>query len=214
MKIVQETEVLTTIDELVDPAHTALLVIDMQNEYCSERGGHAAEVWRAVIPNVQTLLEAARRTGVLVAYTEFIRYSRLGACLVDGPSNYVHRDDPLVPRIQEGTWEVQTTDELAPQPGEFVFLKSRGSAFVGTGLDQTLRARGIRSVILTGIVTGGCVIFTYTDTQMHGYYPVLVPDAVAPAGEGNHALEWMAAYGPAFTTDEIVAIWNRRAAPE
>jgi nicotinamidase-related amidase len=145
MKIVQETEVLTSIEELVDPAQTALLVIDVQNEYCSELGGHAAEVWRAIIPNIQTLLEAARRTGVLVTYTEFIRYSRLGAFLMDGPSNYVHRDDPLVPRIQEGTWEVQTIDELAPRPGEFVFSKSRGSGFVGTGGSDATTGRWPRT---------------------------------------------------------------------
>ena len=99
MKTIHGVEVLTEIEELVDPASTAMIVIDMQNEEVSEEGKYATDgetdvsPARAIIPNIQRLLDAARGAGVLVTYAEFIHSSRDGVILMDGPSYFVHRDD-------------------------------------------------------------------------------------------------------------------------
>ena len=146
MKTIHGIDVLTTIEELVDPALTALIVIDMQNGHVSERGRYTTEAGedissaRAIIPNIQRLLDAARQVGVLVTYVEYVHLSRAGGNLLDGPNLWMHRDLYFFPLYQEGSWAAQTVDELAPQPGDIVFSKCRGSAFFGTGLDSVLCA--------------------------------------------------------------------------
>ena len=218
MKTIHGVEVLTEIEELVDPASTAMIVIDMQNEEVSDEGKYATEgeidisPAKAIIPNIQRLLDAARRAGVLVTYAEFTHRSRDGALLMDGPSYFVHRDDHFVSCVQEGTWAARTIEELAPRSGELVFSKTRGSAFWQTPLRNVLQTRGIRSLVLTGIATGGCVMATFTDSRMQGYYPVVVSDAVASYDmeDHNRALLWMASRGPVFGVDRILAAWSRQ----
>ena len=215
MKVIEGIEVLTTLDELVDPKQTALMCIDMQNDNASERGhmGPRVAPVRAIIPNIQRLLDAGRRAGALVAYAEFIHRNRDGLSLLDGPELWPHRDQSSISLMQDGSWQAQTIDELTPRAGDLVILKSRGSAFCGTPLDSNLGARRIRSVIITGIATSGCVFATWIDARTHGYYPVLVTDAVAEAGGGRHdiALEWMGGSAPSATTEEIIRLWAGQA---
>ena len=215
MKVIEGIEILTSLEELVDPKQTALMCIDMQNDNASERGqlGSRVAPVRAIIPNIQRLLDAGRRAGVLVAYAEFIHRNRDGLSLLDGPELWPHRDQSSISLMQEGRWQAQTIDELTPRAGDLVILKSRGSAFCGTPLDSNLGARRIRSVIITGIATSGCVFATWIDARTHGYYPVLVTDAVAEAGGGRHdiALEWMAGSAPSATTEEIIGLWTGKA---
>ena len=215
MKVIEGIEVLTTLDELVDPKQTALMCIDMQNDNVSERGhmGPRVAPVRAIIPNIQRLLDAGRRAGVLVTYAEFIHRNRDGVSLLDGPELWPHRDQSSIRLMQEDSWEAQTIDELTPQAGDLVILKSRGSAFCGTPLDSNLGARRIRSVIITGIATSGCVFATWIDARRQGYYPVLVTDAIAEAGGGRHdiALEWMGGSAPTATTEEIIRLWAGQA---
>ena len=210
---------LTTLAEVTDPAHTAIIVIDMQNEIVSDQGGYAtrteegqtfAKGHQALIPNMQVLLDAARRRGILVTYAEYTHRNRLGGNLMDGPNYFGHQDQSWISCAQDGTWDAQTVDELAPQPGDVVFTKSRGSSFSGTDLAMTLRSRGIRTLVLTGTGSGGCVAFTCSDALMHGFYTVTVTDAVFNAGPGDLAMTWMASLGPECTTEELLETWNRR----
>jgi ureidoacrylate peracid hydrolase len=215
MRVIQGIEVLTTLDELLDPKTTAIMCVDMQNANATEEGKFGAQVApvRAIIPKIQSLLAAARSRGVLVTYAEYIQCNRDGVNLFDGPELWSSRDHPSVYLIREGTWEARTIDELAPRPGDVLFLKSRGSAFWETPLTSILNARHIRSLILTGTATSGCVFATWLDARERGFYPVLVTDAVAEPGGSRHqiALDWMASSAPTTTTDEILAIWSRHA---
>ena len=142
MKVIEGIEVLTTLEELVDPKQTALMCIDMQNDNVSERGhmGPRVAPVRAIIPNIQRLLDAGRRAGALVTYAEFIHRNRDGVSLLDGPELWPHRDQSSIRLMQEDSWEAQTIDELTPQAGDLVILKSRGSAFCDTPLDSNLGA--------------------------------------------------------------------------
>ena len=158
---------------------------------------------------MQVLLDAARRRGILVTYAEYTHRNRLGGNLMDGPNYFGHQDQSWISCAQDGTWDAQTVDELAPQPGDVVFTKSRGSSFSGTDLAMTLRSRGVRTLILTGTGSGGCVAFTCSDALMHGFYSVTVTDAVFNAGPGDLAMTWMASLGPECTTEELLETWNR-----
>ena len=175
MKVINGIEVLNTRAEFLAPDQCALLVIDMQNENLKDDGGYARHGTQVggmagVTAAIRDLLAAARATGVPVFYTEFIHRSRHGVNLNDGPSLYVHRDADFVSEVREGTWQAQTIDDLAPQPGDVVLTKTRASAFHGTPLAAQLLNRGIRSVVLTGMITQGCVLHTHADALMKGFY--------------------------------------------
>jgi ureidoacrylate peracid hydrolase len=84
--------------------------------------------------------------------------------------------------LVEGTWDFQIVDELAPQDGDLVVLKTRYSGFAGTQLDSVLRVREIRYLVFVGIATNVCVESTLRDAYFNEYWPVLVTDGAMQAG--------------------------------
>ncbi len=219
MKRVIGVDVLTTVEELAAPDRTAVLVIDVQNACFSSVAGFEgngaggdAEIanMTPIIPRIGRLLAAARERGVLIAYTEFIHRNKLGVTLMDGPNNYCVRDNPDQPDVVEGSWEARTVDELEPQDGDVIIGKSRGSAFYDTPLDNILKARGIGTVLLTGVLSAGCVLFTAADAMHHGYYPLVVRDCVASYSLEAHrqALNWMDTQFPVFDLGTVLAAWE------
>ena len=183
-------EVLSTIEELVDPDRCAVVCIDMQNENILSDGQYYADVpgWKRSSPKSESprisnhfkkthdirrhraFLDAARSTGVTVIYVEIFHLSDAhdGVELMFGV-NKVCKNSPK-------RWWSRTIDELAPQEGEIIIYKPSGDSFEDTPLDQILRARGIESVLLTGTATNGCVLATTWGAEFHGYYPVIIED--------------------------------------
>ena len=219
MKNVIGVDVLTTIEELAVPSRTAVLVIDVQNACFNTVGGFEgsgsngdADVanMTPIIPRTGRLLDAARGRGILIGYSEFIHRNKLGVTLMDGPNNYCVRNNPDQPDVVEGSWEARTVDELAPQEGDIVVRKSRGSAFHQTPLDNILKARGIVTVVITGVLSAGCVLFTAADAMHHGYYPLVVRDCVASYSQEAHrqALAWMETQFPAYGLAEVLSAWE------
>ena len=218
MKVVHGTEVLTTVDEWIDPKRTAIAVIDMQNEIVCEQGGYARQgidtsPIRAIVPSIQRLLDAARRVGVVVAFAEYIHRNRLGVNMVDGANYYRNKDYQWVPCIQEGTWGAQTCEELPADPRDLAFVRSRGSIFSGNGLDNTLKELGIRSVVLVGTAIGGSLYHTYRDGRMRGYYTPVATDAVAVINDRIEQ-QILAHIGPGLTTSQIASHWEKEAQHE
>ena len=214
---VNDVDVFDTAEELLDPKHTALLVIDMQNEMGSDKGGYAKNGYdisrlRSVIPAIQKVLEASRKLNLPIIYTEFIHRNRDGTTRMDGPNVYMHRKAHWISDVVEGAWEAKTLDELAPQPGDVVLQKSRGSAARDTELDSILKKRNIQCVVLTGCVSDGCVLSTAADMSERGYYCVVVTDAVESLGKENHdiGMKFIEIKFPVFSSDEIVQSWATR----
>jgi nicotinamidase-related amidase len=184
MTLATTRHLLISLEDRVQPGHTAVLVVDLQNDYVSEGGvkhrrdGSVATA-RAILGPVQNLLTAARAAGVLVIYIRMtldypgLRYS--------SDVEYVRRtrrygDEPMV---VAGTWGHEVAPEVAPQPGDLVVEKQRSSGFVGTNLDLILRSNRIESVIITGVVTHGCVFATALSAMMSDYYVTVPSDCVA-----------------------------------
>jgi nicotinamidase-related amidase len=161
-----------TFEETIHPAHTALLVTDVQNDFCKD------ESRQAMIPQIARVLEAARRSGVLVVY---IQNTVLPNGLSDAPSDVMRRrklginTDVTI----DGTWGHQIVEPLKPGPNEPIVRKHRLSAFIGTTLDIMLRSKAIQTVVVTGTATHGCVINTAYGAIAHNYYVVVVEDGVA-----------------------------------
>ncbi|MBI2859014.1 MAG: cysteine hydrolase [Chloroflexi bacterium] len=211
--------VLDTIEEIAEPKHTAVLVIDMQNDNASPKGfqamsGRDISYSRKIVPNIKRVLDKARSMGLPVIFLKN-GWSKDGS-LESGPimrqrAKMPHMKNLLQEYTVEGTWGWEVLDELEPRPEERQFGKYRSSAFIGTPLDLLLRNRNIKSVVSVGVATHGCVESTVRDLAHYGYYPIVLSDCVAGPHPKLHdaALTVMAARYDTITSDELIKLWDK-----
>jgi nicotinamidase-related amidase len=179
-KQVRETD-----EEVLDPRHTALVVVDMQNDF-GHTDGHFARAGvdvspvPAILPQVASLVESARRAGALVVW---IRQATLPGGRSDSPAWLAfksrHTADFDTAYCLEGTWGQEFLEPLAPRDDEPVVRKFRSSAFTRTNLEAVLRGNGIETVAVCGCMTEGCVEATARDAGYHDFYVAVAEDAVA-----------------------------------
>lgn len=203
--------------------HAALLVIDMQRDFCAP-GGYAAhagldiERLRAPIEPIRRLLVAARRCGLLVVHT------REGhrADLSDLPETKRRRTEacgapigtpgPMGRLMVRGEYGNDLIDELQPEPGEPVIDKPGYSAFAHTDLELLLRNRGIRHLILTGVTTEVCVSSTLRHAVDLGFACLTVADACGSAYPTLHAAALSmigvegGLFGEVITSNALIAL--------
>jgi nicotinamidase-related amidase len=112
----------------------------------------------------------------------------------------------------EGTWGAEILPEVAPQPGDVVVKKWRSSAFVGTNLDMVLRCNDIKSIVVTGDVTQGCVESTARDAAFHDYYVVVLEDCVATYDRDLHeaSLKVLRTRVDVAPSGAVLDLWRRR----
>ena len=218
MRIVHGKRVFDSLSEVVDPSHTAVLVIDMQNDLVSPdgvggRAGGNVSAQRAIIPALQQLLDAARKARARVVYVQLVTEQNYATMHPSWLYRYRVMDWvklPLDRRLPEDGWGGEVVEEITPQPGDMVVKKHRESAFIGTELDRVLRSNGVRSVIVVGTATGGCVQSTVQDAQWLDYYAVVARDCV-PGGKSRQnqlGLALMAEACDTPTSEEIIALWE------
>ena len=214
MKEIWGKMVYETIEEIADPAHTALLVVDIQNDHgpqgCLDKNGQDISWVSDMLPNVKRVLAAARERKMLTLFTsntisrdlraESPAQIRLlsKASHVKGTNGYEVED----------TWGHAVLEELERRPDEPWIVKYRSSAFHGTRLDLILANSGIETVVVMGLITEGCVESTVRDVLGYGYYPVILRDCVTSSRRDLHdaALLVMSARYDAITADEFMAL--------
>lgn len=192
----------------LEPATTALLLIEFQNEFVSE-GGVLHEAVRPVmeatgmLDNTRALVASAREAGVTIVhapisfapgYHEITRhpYGILKG-VVDGNA------------FVKGTWGAEIAEALAPQPGDIVVEGKRGlDTFASTNLDFILRSKGITTLVIGGFLTNCCVESTMRTGYENGYRVVTLTDCTAAVSKEEH--ENAIAYDfPMFSTPETSA---------
>jgi ureidoacrylate peracid hydrolase len=196
--------------ELVDPARTAVLVVDVQNDYCHPDGalgrqGVPTGAAMAMIPELRTLLRAARERGTRVIFIQTVHTEE-----TDSPAWIRRSSGTSVSVCRAGTWGGEFTG-IAPHPGDVVVIKHRYSAFVNTRLETVLRTYRIENVIVTGVSTNVCVESTARDAFMRDYNMTFVSDCTAAYSQEDHdaTLRTMARYfGTVVTAAEILAVWE------
>lgn len=216
MKRIGGTAFFDRLEEIVDPSHSALLVVDMQNDFC-DAAGHFARAGRdvgrisAIVPETARFVERAREASVFVAWT---RQVTLPEGRSDSPAwiYFKTRDGKGPDYTLEGSWGAEIVPALRPLPGEPVVDKHRPSAFLGTDLDRLLRDRGIETVVVAGCLTQGCVQATVTDASYHDYYAVVVEDLVqSTSGElHDNALRFLRSRYDVVPSERLVTTWEAR----
>ncbi|HEY8465462.1 MAG TPA: isochorismatase family cysteine hydrolase [Solirubrobacterales bacterium] len=154
-------------DVVLDPERTALIVVDMQNDFVKEGGALVVPGAEATIPRIAELLELARSSGMRVVFTQDTHGE-------DDPEFKIWGE-----HVRRGTWGWEIVDELAPREGELVVEKVRYDAFYGTHLDHTLRQWGVDTLVLCGTVANICVHYTAASAALRWYHVIVPHDAVS-----------------------------------
>lgn len=210
-----------TLEQKIDPAHTAVVVIDFQNDFVAEGGafdrtGSAIGGCRAIAPALRTVLGEARAAGVPVIFVQSIystddkRYlSRVFLHQARRTHNGRYHEIAV---CEPGSWGADFYDDVRPGPGETVVVKHRFNAFFRTDLDLVLRSRGIETVVATGVTTDTCVESTVRDAYFRDYFVVVPRECVGALAVERHegALERLdRLYGEVVSLQDVARVWGR-----
>jgi len=208
----------------IEPVHTALLIVDVQNYNCTRDGGEYAHLGAAekaerygyffrifedsALPNMILLQQACRRAGIEVMYTV------IESLTADG------RDRSLDYKITgfnvpKGSHDAQVLPALAPTADEMLFPKTSSSVFISTNLDYVLRNLGTRYLIIAGCLTDQCVDSAVRDACDLGYLVTVPTDACATlsAERQEWSLRNNAGYCRQRTTRDLLAEIARQGKP-
>lgn len=199
--------------ERIDPARTAHVVVDLQNGFMAEGAPVEVPTAREIVPNVNAISAALREAGGVNA---FLRYTydpaepqpwttRYNAYL-SSQKSALHKDT-----FRRGAPPWQLWPLIEVRPGDLIVDKTRFSAFVpGTcGLHETLQARGIETLIVTGTLTNVCCESTARDAMQRNYQVIFVADGNAALTDAEHSatLGNMATlFADVVTTAEVLAL--------
>jgi ureidoacrylate peracid hydrolase len=219
----------------IDTARTALLVVDMQNDFGAQggmfdRAGIDISIIQEVSRPISAAVAAARRTGIPVIYIKMgFRPNLSDAGAPDSPNWIKHApmrvgDAVPAPDGTEGrilirdTWNTDIVSELKPEPGDIVIYKHRYSGFFQTDLDAVLKRLNAKYLVVTGCTTSVCVESTIRDAMFRDYACLLLADCTAePVGHGlprsNHEASLLviqSLFGWVCNSDQFISVLEAR----
>ena len=164
----------------------------MQHDFLDEHAGCYAPGSRHIVPRIARLVEAAREAALPIIFTQEAhrpggvdagREADAGAGAGypgGGP------DSPVPPHCIEGTAGIEIVEELAPSPEDFRISKRRYSCFLGTDLDLLLRNLGVETLLVTGLDSNVCVLWTAGEAFQRDYHVRIIEDCVAGSNPEEH----------------------------
>jgi len=153
---------------------SALIVVDMQNDFAHERGSLFVPESRRTIEPIRLLIEKFRGKNSTVIYTQ----------------DWHSEDDPEFKiwgsHAVANTWGAEIVDELKPKDGDILVKKLRYDAFYGTSLDHILRIKGIKNLVIVGTVANICVLHTAGSAALRWYNVIIPMDGISALSEEDH----------------------------
>ncbi|MEW6143316.1 MAG: isochorismatase family cysteine hydrolase [Chloroflexota bacterium] len=210
---------LTSIEDKARLEHTALIVVDIQNDFLHPEGFMAKHTpaWKPVdnmVERLECLIAGAREYGV------FILFARNWFSNLTLSPVIRERWQRIWPGLDvrmcwENDWGADFY-RVKPLPSEPVIIKHRYSAFLNTDLDMVLHNHSIKTLVITGYTTNACVETTARDAYMHDYYVVVAGDCCACQNPVLHEATLRSietGYGVVTSSDKLLAIWSRSKHP-
>lgn len=207
--------------EKLDPRHCALLIVDVQNEFCDPAGFYAGvpEFAASKLASINkmrepllALLEAARAADCLRV---FVRGIYDPVYLAPPFAEIMSARGALGRACLEGSWGADYWGPFRPEPGEreVEVVKHRNSAFHGTNLAAILRERAIKTAVVTGVATSGCVDSTARAAMFEDFFAVVPSDATADYVQERHRVH-LAKLASGFATvtnaREVIKAWSHQ----
>ncbi len=190
-------EPLMTLEEKLNPAWTALVCIDYQNDYCAEGGaldrcGFDVKRMAAIAPTLSRSIDEVRAAGVPILFVRNSYMTKENWYLSDVVLSQTRRSlrglYHEAPLCEPGTWGWEYFGGLRPRATDIEVFKHRLDALSDTDLDVILRARRIRTLIICGVATNVCVESTTRHAYFKDYYCVIPSDCVAAYSEDAHVM--------------------------
>ena len=211
----EEKGLFNGLGEILDPVHTAIIVVDMQNDFCAENGyihttqGADMSGNKPLAERIGQLVSAGRAAGCEIVWVkaiydhELLPAPMLSKLLMKGKGAVC---------CASNSWGADFY-EIGPQDDEQIVEKHCYSAFHNTQLDDILRRRGIKSLVMTGVATNVCVDSTLREAFFHGYYIVMPPDCVGSANLALHEATITSVdliFGEVPASDTVMDIWSSK----
>lgn len=197
----------------LDPARTALVVIDMQNAFLAEGAALEVPVARDIVPNINDLAAAARETGAAVIWVRITLAQNGPNAFPVYHENFFSPDNAAMHQaaLAEGSDSNALYPELVIAPEDTILDKNRFSAMVGDSseLEKVLRADGIDTIVITGTLSNICCEATARDAMMLGFKVVFVSDGNAALSDEEHLATMITiaqAFGDVRTTGETISM--------
>ncbi len=209
-----DMEIRDTDEELTEPGATALVVVDVQNDFTHPDGvlascGTNMSALSQLPGKVEGLVDLARSAGVLVVW---IQNNTLPHGLGESPAWHAFktRGGMSSEYTLTGTWGQQFSAPLAPREDEPIVQKTRSSAFIRTPLAGLLRGNGIECVLAAGCMTEGCVESTVRHALHLDFYASIVTDCVATSRDDWHrnSLHQMDSQCELLIQDQLARLWT------
>jgi ureidoacrylate peracid hydrolase len=210
---------LRTLAQKVQPDHAAVLIVDVQNDFCAEGGAMQSEgrdisMAQAMVPRLTGFLDAARSARVPLVWIRSVfnndpnwYLSEVWLEQATRRRNGLYVERPV---CQRDAWNGDFY-QLRPRPDEVIVTKNRYGSFEGTDLDLVLRSRRIRTVVMTGVTTNVCVETTARQAFLKDYYVVFTSDCTAAYAQSDHEATLRNIdnyFGQVVRSDEVVACWQ------
>ena len=211
-------EILGTLEEQIDPKHTALLVIDPQNDFCASDGAavklmglDVSRVQSAIQP-LNSLIEKAREAGLMIVWTRSLVDPDKARPSFKARSFILDAKAEDIELVRAGSNGAEWySGVVKPLPDEYIVTKYHYDAFEDTDLALLLGSRGIKTLLMTGFITNVCVETTARHGYIKGYYIVVVSDCTDTGTEEEHEATLYNIgkfFGKVATSSEIKKVWS------
>jgi ureidoacrylate peracid hydrolase len=197
----------------LDPARTALIVVDMQNAFCAPGSAVEVPVAREIVPNINRLAQAARAAGSTVAWVQMTLSERASwpVFLDNLAQDQVQK---ILDELRPGSEGHRLWPELQTAPGDLHVTKNRFSAFLPSASELTaiLAAKGIDTAVIVGTLTNVCCESSARDAVMLNFRTIVVSDANAARSDEEHMatlVTFIQSFGDVRTTEEVIELLRK-----